>query len=64
MLTSRFFWLNLIGLVVNILQYVITNNLLPQYAFLITTIIGILQIILNAIAGMVQAQTLKKAKRG
>lgn len=51
-LKSRFFWINLIAILVNIGQYFLTENILPEYTMLITTIIGGLQIISNAIAGM------------
>jgi hypothetical protein len=49
---SKFFWLNIIGLIINIGQYFITNNLAPNYTILITSIIGILQIIANSLAGL------------
>ncbi len=51
-LKSRFFWINAIAILVNIGQYFLTENILPEYTMLITTIIGGPQIISNAIAGM------------
>jgi hypothetical protein len=50
--TSKFFYINLIAILVNIGQYLLTSNIIPEYTELITFIIGGLQIISNAIAGM------------
>jgi hypothetical protein len=48
---SKFFWINAIALVVEIIQYFITNNLFPNITILLTSIIAILAIVSNAIAG-------------
>ena len=53
------FYLNIIGLLVNIGQYFLTNHYLPQYAVYITIIIGVLQIVSNTIAAMVQNDSIK-----
>lgn len=63
-LKSKFFWINLLGLLVNVGQYFLTNNLAPDYTMLITTIIGVLQVIANSVAGIAVASqnTQLKAK--
>ena len=65
-LRSKFFWLNLIAVLVLIIQQIIDNNLLPQYGVYEAIAISVL----NAIAGMIQGQqvaglkaTLKKLKK-
>jgi hypothetical protein len=60
---SKFFWINLIPIVINVIQYVITNNLLPDYTLLFTTIIGLLQVILNAIVGIKAERTVIGLKK-
>ena len=50
-LKSKFFWLNLIAVFINLGQYFLTTNLASDYAVMITLIIGALQVIANSIAG-------------
>jgi hypothetical protein len=50
-LKSKFFWINLIGVLINIGQYFITNAIDKDDTLLITSIIAILQIIANSLAG-------------
>jgi hypothetical protein len=59
---SKFFWITLLGILINALQYVITNNVIPEYTVLITSIIAILQIVATAIAGMVQTAQVNNLK--
>jgi uncharacterized membrane protein YjfL (UPF0719 family) len=57
-LKSKFFWLNLIAIIIMIIQYLIDNNSLPDYAK--WEVLGI--VILNAIAGMIQSAEVAKLK--
>ncbi len=61
-LKSKFFWLNLIAILIEVAQYCITSSLFPEYTVLITTIIGFLTVISNAIAGMVQSSQVTQLK--
>ena len=61
-LTSKFFWLNLIGVLIQIGQYIMGQNLWPEYSNLLTVILTCLQIVSNAIAGTVQSQQVAKLK--
>lgn len=58
MFKSKFLWLNLIALVVLVITYLIDNDLFPQF----TTWFGLALVVLNAIAGMLQTQTISKLK--
>ncbi len=58
MLKSRFFWLNLISLVVLIVTYFLQNNMFSQYVLWEGLIIAVL----NAIAGMLKDQEVTKLK--
>jgi hypothetical protein len=49
---TKIFWVNLIALILNLGQYIITNNLLPEYAVVIAAFIGMLQVIYNTVAGV------------
>jgi hypothetical protein len=62
MLKSKFFWINLIGILVNIGQYFITNAIDKDDALLITSIIAILQIIANSLAGATVSNQNKQLK--
>jgi flagellar motor component MotA len=57
-LKSRFFWLNLIAIIILIVQYLIDNNSLPDYAKWEALFI----VVLNAIAGMIQSNEVAKLK--
>jgi hypothetical protein len=61
-LSSKFFWISFIGIMVALANYFITNNLAPQYTVLIESIIGILTVISNYIAGFQTSTKLAKAK--
>lgn len=59
LLKSKFFWLNIIAIVVLIIQYFIDNEMLAEYVKWEALAV----VVLNAIAGMIQSQqttTLKK----
>jgi hypothetical protein len=55
---SKFFWLNLIALVLLVINYFIENGMFPNFL----TWWGLAVVILNAIAGMIQNTQLMKAK--
>ena len=55
---SKFFYLNLIALLVLALQYIIQNNMFRQYL----AYEGLAVVLLNALAGMIQGQQVTKLK--
>ena len=57
-LKSKFFYLNLIALLVLALQYIIQNNMFRQYL----AYEGLAVVLLNALAGMIQGQQVTKLK--
>jgi hypothetical protein len=61
-LSSKFFWINLIAVLINLGQYLFGMHFWPQYDLLITVIIGSLQVISNSIAGMTMTVRVKALK--
>jgi hypothetical protein len=61
-LKSKFVWINAIAIIVEILQYFITNNMFPNATVIITAVIAILTIIANAIAGATMSVRVAKLK--
>ena len=57
-LKSRFFWLNLLAICVLIIQYFINNQMFPSYIGWE----GLALVVLNAIAGMLQSNTVTLLK--
>jgi hypothetical protein len=59
-LKSKFFWLNVIAIALLVLQYAANNSMVPaswvKYESLAV-------VVLNAIAGMIQANAIRKLKR-
>lgn len=55
---SKFFWLNLIAVLVLVIQYFITNEMFPAWAAYFSLAV----VILNAIAGMLQSQQMTTLK--
>ena len=58
-LKSRFFWLNLIAIVLLVIQYFIQNEMFPQWV----AWEGLVIVVLNAIAGMIQNQQVVTLKQ-
>ncbi len=58
MFKSKFFWLNVIALLILVIQYFINNNAFPEYVGWE----GLALVVLNAIAGMIQSQQVAKLK--
>ena len=56
---SKFFWLNLIAVLALVVQQVIDKNLLPQWG----TLEGIVLVVLNAVAGILQGQQVYQLKK-
>jgi len=59
LLKSKFFWLNIIALVILTVQYTMKFSMLPDSWLPLE---GLVLVLLNAIAGMLQSQQLSKAK--
>ena len=48
---NKFFWITAIGVILVILNQVLTGNFLPQYTQIITIVIAALTALSNALAG-------------
>ena len=59
--TQKIFWLNLVGILIQILQYVLGQNFWPDQATILAIVLFALQTILNMIGGGSQVANLKKA---
>ena len=59
--TQKIFWLNLVGLAIQILQYVLGQNYWPNLATVFAIVLFALQIIINMIGGGTAMAKLKKA---
>ena len=57
--SSKFFWLNLIAIVILVIQYFINNQILVSYV----AYEGLAIVVLNAIAGILQTQQVKNLKK-
>jgi hypothetical protein len=57
-LKSKFFWLNLIAILVLVIQYFITNEMFPAWAAYLSLAV----VVLNAVAGMLQGNQVAKLK--
>ena len=55
---SKFFWLNLIALVLLIVNYFLSNDIFPNF----NVWWGLIVVVLNAIAGMIQATQVARLK--
>ena len=55
---SKFFWLNVIAIIILIVQYFIQNQTFPQWV----AFEGLAIVVLNAIAGMIQGQQIATMK--
>lgn len=62
-LKSKFFWINAIVIIVFVLNYLITNNLWPEYVDYFNLVIGVLGLISNMIAGTATSLRLAKANK-
>ncbi|MDD5510617.1 MAG: hypothetical protein PHI12_07405 [Dehalococcoidales bacterium] len=50
-LKTKWFWLNLIAIIILVIQYFVSNEMFPQYV----AWEGLVLVVLNAIAGMIQS---------
>jgi hypothetical protein len=57
-LKSKFFWLNIVGIAIVTVEYLVNNNTLPQYA----AIEGLIWAVLNAILAAIQSKTVTGLK--
>lgn len=57
---NKFLWINLVAIIIEIIQYVITNNLFPGLTNLLTYVIGGLTLIINYLAGVKTETQVKK----
>ena len=57
--SSKFFWLNLIAIVILVIQYFINNQILVSYV----AYEGLAIVVLNALAGILQTQQVKNLKK-